>query len=169
MKSYIATAVFFNLAAITCAYKTIYSGTGFGTYYYDVNQPQSCGTDFALQNGGNVMCSNSALPLTAINSNYLVAMNNSQLAENPDIYCGKAVKVSANGVLLDLPLFIGDGCERCGKGSSSNIEWNWQGAPGLDFSCSVLNMLQADAYNAGHINITWEITDEVLFNFITGW
>ena len=113
----------------------IYSGTGFGTYYYNIGQTNACGSDFAAQNEGFVECSPlAALSLNQINSEYLVAMNHSQLVGNMAKYCGKRVIVSVNGVPSSLPLFIGDGCKHCSTGSSSI--WDPNGAPGLDFSYS---------------------------------
>lgn len=50
------------------AQSTIYSGTGFGTYYYGVEQVEACGTDFQYQNEGDVECSYfTALTLDQIN------------------------------------------------------------------------------------------------------
>jgi hypothetical protein len=150
------------------AQNTIYSGAGFGTYYYDVEQVQACGTDFSNQNLGAVECSlSTAVSLDDLNSNYVVAMNHSQLVTDMALYCGKRVIVSVNGVPSDLPLFIGDGCERCGTGSSSSTTWNANGAPGLDFSYSVLSELSSEACDAGHIDISWEIVDETLHTFDT--
>lgn len=150
------------------AQDTIYSGTGFGTYYYDIEQVEACGADFEFQNEGYVECSQmTALSLDAIDSNYVVAMNQTQLVGDMALYCGKQVIVSVNGVPSTLPLFIGDGCERCGTGSSSSGIWDPTGAPGLDFSYSVLSELSADACNAGHISITWEIVDVTLYDFDT--
>ena len=149
------------------AQSTIFSGSGFGTYYYDMQDIQACGTDFEYQNMGVVECSPQAgLTLDDINSNYIVAMNNTQLSGDMAKYCGKRVNVSVNGVASDLPLFIGDGCQRCGTGSSSNTEWDSTGAPGLDFSYSVLNELSGGAAcNDGHVSITYEIVDDTLYNF----
>ncbi|OBT88433.1 hypothetical protein VE02_03293 [Pseudogymnoascus sp. 03VT05] len=114
------------------------------------------------------MCSHIAsLPLTEINSNYVVAMNNTLLGGDMAKYCGKKVVVSVNGVASDLPLFIGDGCERCGTGPSTSTTWEANGAPGLDFSYSVLNDLSGNACADGHIDISWEIVDETLYNFDT--
>ncbi|KUL81544.1 hypothetical protein ZTR_10060 [Talaromyces verruculosus] len=146
---------------------TIYSGSGFGTYYYDVQQIDACGTSFEYQNMGGVHCSlQTTLSLTQINSNYLVAMNNTQLSADMSRYCGKKVIVSVNGQPSDLPLFIGDGCERCGTGSATATSWDAAGAPGLDFSYEVLNELSGGAACAdGHIDISWEIVDETLYNF----
>ena len=161
-----AAGLLFGLRAN--AQSTIYSGTGFGTYYYDVVEVEACGTDFSAQNQGPVECSfSTALSLDQINSNYIVAMNHSQLVGDMALYCGKKVVVSVNGVASDLPLFIGDGCARCGTGSSSSDVWNADGAPGLDFSYSVLSELSSSACTDGHISITWEIVDETLYNFDT--
>jgi len=108
-----------------------------------------------------------ALSLDQVNSNYVVAMNHTQLVGDMAKYCGKRVIVSVNGVPSSLPLFIGDGCARCAGGSYSSDSWNPVGAPGLDFSYTVLNELSSNACNDGHIDITWEIVDETLFTFDT--
>ncbi|EEA23312.1 hypothetical protein TMatcc_002170 [Talaromyces marneffei ATCC 18224] len=149
--------------------QTIFSGAGFGTYYFDVDQVDACGTSFKYQNMGPVMCNHdTALTLNDINSNYIVAMNNTQLRSNLGLYCGKKVVVSFNGVPSNIPLFIGDGCERCGLGSPDASTWNSQGAPGLDFSLSVLDEISGGVACAdGHADITWEILDETLYNFDT--
>ncbi|OKL64362.1 hypothetical protein UA08_01089 [Talaromyces atroroseus] len=151
---------------------TIYSGTGFGTYYYDMKQVDVCGTSFASQNTGPVRCQTSDLSLDALNSNYVVAMNNTQLGEQLALYCGKKVAItSVNGqsVSMDLPLFIGDGCLRCSEGSAADYQtWDSNGAPGLDFSYSILDQLSGgNACQHGHFSITWEIVDEQLYDFDT--
>jgi hypothetical protein len=144
----------------------IYSGTGFGTYYYDIGQNNVCGTEFASQNEGFVECSPlAALSLNQINSEYLVAMNHSQLIGSMTKYCGKRVIVSVNGVSSSLPFFIGDGCQRCSTGSSTI--WDPNGAPGLDFSYSALGNLSSNACIDGHISISWKIMDETLYDFHT--
>ena len=147
----------------------IYSGMGFGTYYYDVKQVDACATSFEQQNMGNVECNFwTALSLNDINSNYLVAMNSTQLSLDPASYCGKRVIVFINGQPSDLPLFIGDGCQRCSAGSASNNIWSPQAAPGLDFSFSALSYLSnGSACDSGHISISWEIADETLYAFDT--
>ncbi|GMG10247.1 hypothetical protein BDV35DRAFT_398725 [Aspergillus flavus] len=147
----------------TGAQNVIFSGAGFGTYYYDIKQVNVCGTSFTFQNAGPIQCSwAKALSLTDLNSNYVVAMNRTQLAEDLTAFCGKRVIVSVNGEPSDLPLFIGDGCERCSYGSGSNAVWDPHGAPGLDFSLSALSELSASAWDKGHVPITWEIVDEVI-------
>jgi hypothetical protein len=155
------------LLAGSASASTVFSGEGFGTYYYDMDQVKACGTDFEYQNMGVVRCSPQAgQTLDSINSNYIVAMNNTQLGEDMDKYCGKKVVVTVNGQASDLPLFIGDGCQRCGTGSPDATTWEANGAPGLDFSYSVLNELSGGgACDDGHVSISWEITDETIHQF----
>ncbi|KAK8926931.1 hypothetical protein VCV18_003397 [Metarhizium anisopliae] len=154
-------------ATTVSAAALISSGRGYGTYYYDVEQLQACNSDFHKDNQGPVMCSyHDYLPLTAVSSNYLVAMNNTQLRGHLDQYCGKRVVVTVNGVRSPLPFFIGDGCERCGIGHPDG-GWNSEGAPGLDFSYTGLSELGPQACAAGHIDLSWEIMDENLYHFKT--
>ncbi|KAM0744664.1 hypothetical protein ACQRIT_000048 [Beauveria bassiana] len=154
------------LAAAASAKHVILHGKGFGTYYYDVQQPQTCGTDLSLQNQGSVMCNfNSALSLNDINTNNLVAMSNLPLKTQAGRaqYCGKRVIVTVNGVVSDTPFFIGDGCERCAHGSDST--WDPNGAAGLDFSYTALDALSPSACQNGHIDISFDIVNETLYHF----
>jgi hypothetical protein len=168
MKAQIIAAAGLLFSSRAYAQQSLNEGSGFGTYYFDVEKIETCGTNFAAQNQGGVMCSHiTSLPLTEINSNYVVAMNNTLLRGDMAKYCGKKVVVSVNGVASSLPLFIGDGCERCGTGPSTSDTWESTGAPGLDFSYSVLNELSGSACADGHIDISWEIVDETLYNFDT--
>jgi hypothetical protein len=167
MMNQILAAAGLFLAVNASSQQTISKGSGFGTYYYDMKDIKACGTDFEYQNMGVVRCSPQAgKTLDDINSNYIVAMNNTQLGADMDKYCGKKVVVSVNGKESDLPLFIGDGCERCATGPSDAKTWDSTGAPGLDFSYSVLNELTGGkACDDGHAAITWEIVDETLHKF----
>ncbi|CRG92936.1 hypothetical protein PISL3812_10024 [Talaromyces islandicus] len=162
-----AAGLFFALGP--SADSSIVSGEGFGTYYYDIEQVDACGTSFEYHNQGGVMCSPQTLQtLDQLHTNYIVAMNNSQLGYDLSQYCGKKVIVTVNGKQSDIPLFIGDGCQRCGTGSSASDVWNAQGAPGLDFSYSVLDELTGgSACSSGHAAISWEILDETVHDFST--
>jgi hypothetical protein len=155
-----------GLLATAAKADSIFSGTGFGTYYYDIDSPSACSTDFSVANTGQVECSlTQVYTLEDVNSEYLVAMNHSQLISDMGSYCGKKVVVTVNGVQSDLPLFIGDGCERCSQGTPDQGTWQPDGSPGLDFSFSVLDQLSSQACDAGHIDISWEIVDETLYTF----
>ena len=143
----------------------IATGRGFGTYYYDVQQTQACGANFAFQNMGNVHCSLwPALSLAEMDTNYAVAMNNTELSANLKRYCGKRVIVTVNGQESTLPLFIGDGCQRCSRGAETGT-WDPNGTPGLDFSYSVLDKLSSAACSSGRVEIEWEILDDVIYDF----
>lgn len=145
----------------------IYAGLGWGTYYYDVENTDVCGTNFDGINGGDVTCGwYTATTLNQVNSDYLVAMNVTQLEDDLTLYCGMQVDVWVNGQKSNLPFFIGDGCERCSQGSSTQSEWNSNGAPGLDFSYTALNELTGgNACNDGYVEIAWEIVNNKLYSF----
>ncbi|RJE23911.1 hypothetical protein PHISCL_03727 [Aspergillus sclerotialis] len=152
-QSTIAAGLLFALG--TTASSVISKGEGVGTYYYDTKQVDACGTSFKFQNMGGVMCSSQTLlSLDKMDTEYVVAMSNADLGADPSKYCGKKVVVTVDGKKSDMPLFIGDGCERC------------NGEPGLDFSYSVLNKLTGgDACNNGKTQISWEILDDTIYNF----
>lgn len=83
MRRQITAAASILYIPLVLALKTIYYGTGFGTYYYDITQVEACGSDFASQNTGAVECSfPTPLWLDQINSEYIVAKNHSQLIED---------------------------------------------------------------------------------------
>lgn len=164
--------IIIHLSLMICAYSAsiIDRGVGFGTYYYDVEQRQACGSNFTMANTGVVECNIGALSLDDIDSNYVVAMNHTMLSNDLAKYCGRRVTVIADDGVQSCEtrwLFIGDGCERCGIGSSVSKEWNPVGAPGLDFSYSVLSELSQNACKDGHIEISWEITDDIVYRFDT--
>lgn len=158
-----------HLIIITYAYaiSVINRGVGFGTYYYDIEQKQTCGNNFTMQNQGFVECNKGPLRLDDIDSNYVVAMNHTMLSNNLAKYCGRRVTVIFNGIQFCKTLFIGDDCERWGTGSSVSKEWNPVGAPGLDFSYSVLNELSQGACSHRHVEIRWEIADGIIHRFDT--
>lgn len=167
MRSKPTTVISMVITVCNAARSIIDRGEGFGTYYYDIEQVDSCGTTFQYQNKGGLRCSpTTLLSLDQIHTNHVVAMNNTQLGMDLSLYCGKRVVVFVNGKQSDLQLLIGDGCERCGVGSSSSNIWDAEGAPGLDFSYTVLDKLSnGDACNTCHLVISWEILDERLYEF----
>ncbi|KAL6789565.1 hypothetical protein GGI42DRAFT_365766 [Trichoderma sp. SZMC 28013] len=154
--------------ASTFAQAVLNSESGFGTLYYDVEDVYGCQNNFSIQNEGPVQCNFfTSLSLDQMNTNYVVAMNRTLLADDLAKYCGKKVIVTSNGVQSNLPLFIGDGCARCAGGPSTNTVWNPNGAPGLDFSYTVAQELNSNACFFGHFDITWGIVDETLYSFDT--
>ena len=55
MKAQIIAAAGMLLTLRTHGQNVIFSGTGFGTYYYDLQQVDACGTSFAAQNTGHAV------------------------------------------------------------------------------------------------------------------
>lgn len=161
----VAASLLFALGAHSAT--VISEGSGWGTYYYDVTDTDVCGSNFASIDSGDVTCGwYSAITLDQVDSDYLVAMNVTQLEDNLTTYCGMQVIVSVDGVASDLPFFIGDGCERCSQGSVDQTTWNVDGSPGLDFSYTALNtLLDGAACDDGYHAITWEIVDTKLYSF----
>ncbi|GAM40116.1 hypothetical protein TCE0_034r12214 [Talaromyces pinophilus] len=157
MKAQTTLASLASLALTIGVYSksVIYEGSGWGTYYYDVEDTDVCGSNFAEINGGDVTCGwITAATLNQVNSNYLVAMNVTQLEDDLTQYCGMEVIVYINGVEPNLPFFIGDGCKRCSEGSPTQTTWNQYGAPASGNAC-----------NDGYMEISWEIVDNKLYNF----
>ena len=71
------------LATAAHSSSAIFEGEGFGTYYYNLDPLDVSGNDFSSMDSGQVECSlTQAWSLDQIGSNYLVAMNHTQLAEN---------------------------------------------------------------------------------------
>lgn len=143
------------------AQSVVYRNEEFGTYYYSIEQVDACGTTFKDPNSGGVMCSSATiLSLDQMNTNPYVDMNNTQPREIPRLCSGKKVIDSINGQQFDIAAFIGDGCQRCGVGSSSSPIWDTEGAPGLDFSYTILSKLsEGSACSDGHVAISWKFLD----------
>jgi hypothetical protein len=162
----LASWLSFIFIAMVASQEVITRGAGYGTYYYDVLDVARCGSDFTEANQGPVECSpNRYWTLNDVHSNYLVAMNHTQLAGDLGRYCGKKVMVAVNGIDSGLPLFIGDGCVRCAMDLSPSSAWNADGSPGLDLSYGVAETLASSVCDTGHIEISWEIVDELVYQF----
>lgn len=159
-------AVMLLLASLALTQDVIYSGAGFGTYYYDVVETEACRNSFQNMDNGLVECSlEQPWTLNDIGSNYVVAMNDTLLKENMGRYCGKRAIVFMNGVPSRLPFFVGDGCHRCGTRPADRDTWNPDGAPGLDFSFSALRGLSSEICENGHVDISWKVINEQIYDF----
>ncbi|EED22718.1 hypothetical protein TSTA_062060 [Talaromyces stipitatus ATCC 10500] len=157
-------AIFILLAINLCqSHQLISSGEGFATYYYDIKQPDACHISLSNMNSIPMQCGPSA---DDVNSNYIVAINLTQLNLDMTFYCGKQVIIPINDKISTLLLFVGDGCKRSGGGSPSSDTWNSEAASRLDLSYSVLDELaDGAACGKGYIRITWEIRDVLLYDF----
>ena len=166
-KRFIAIFLLSTVGAV--AQSVIYNGQGFATEYYNLDNPHVCNYSYDSMNEGYVSCSPmKALSLNEINSSYVVAMNNTLLHTDLSLYCGKKVVVSVNGKPSSLPFFVGDGCGRCSLGPSTSQTWDPQAAPGIDLSHDALQALSGNACQAGHVEISWEVLDEQVYQFNIG-
>lgn len=80
-----ATAAIFSLGV-----QATFSGTGFGTFYYDINanDGDACGDDLASFDNRDVTCGwRIARTADEVDSDYMVAMNVTQLEAGLSTYC----------------------------------------------------------------------------------
>lgn len=157
--------LFYLILELSCAQKIIAEGKGYGTMYYDVVSPKVQHYDWSVANSGALQCSFSTkISLDDVHSNYIIAINATELRQNRNKYCGKRVIVDVGGVTSDKQFFIGDGCKHCALDTKSG-KYNPHGAPGLNFSYLALMELSCDAYAKGNIEIGWKIVDEEVHSF----
>lgn len=147
----------------------MYSGSGAGTYYYDVHT--SCPQDGGgyAENQGYPACTSytpgpNQQTMQQIGSNNIVAIG--QLAYNaPESvrqqFCGKKVSVFYNGQQVAAPdggdFFVWDGCQACADTNEGR----------LDFSVSGLRDVNPNACNLGVVpGITWQIEDVQIKQFV---
>jgi hypothetical protein len=136
------------------------SGSGSGTYYYDIDGKSCFGEVFGYENG-YTSCESytpgkNQKTLQERDSNYIVAIDVAKL-NNPKgrkKYCGKRLNVKHNGVLVNKTFVVWDGCGSC---KSKKI----------DFSLSALKAINKDACFLGVVpGLTWEITNEQVMKFV---
>jgi hypothetical protein len=141
----------------------IYSGSGQGTYYYDIKTP--CPQDpagYAETNGDPLCTSNNPAfwkTIRQYGTNNIIAMDSSLIGSNRAKYCGKQVVVKRNGVCVAAPdggdFFIWDGCDAC------------VGGVRLDFSVSGARAVDSNACIKGVIpGVSWEVTDKQVVAFV---
>nr|AAC13727.1 chitinase [Volvox carteri f. nagariensis] len=145
--------------------KVLYSGSGSGTYYYDLRTtcPQNPG-GFPENNGYPYCASyNPSAPtyktLAQLNTNNVIAIDRNVLSANRARLCGKKVLVFKNGVPVTAPnggsFFVWDGCEACVGGGR------------IDFSLSGLQRAASNACSLGVVpGISWQVVDEVVQQFV---
>lgn len=148
--------ILFHIGLVT-AQTVLAEGNGNGTFYYDVTQDRINTWDLTSMNHNGVLRCGDRVAITPVqlHSNYLVAMNETELNGNLKKYCGKRVIVTYNGKKSNIPFFIGDGCAACAR------------EPLLDFSFSGLAELstRSEVWEKGRINIGWQIVNEDIYQF----
>jgi hypothetical protein len=86
MKATVISAAAAALFGITA--QATSSGTGFGTYYYDLVNSDPCGISVEALNTGDALCGwYTAKTIEQVGSEYLVAMNDTLLKSDLTAYC----------------------------------------------------------------------------------
>ncbi|EFJ41579.1 chitinase, lysozyme [Volvox carteri f. nagariensis] len=145
--------------------KVLYSGSGSGTYYYDLRTtcPQNPGG--FPENNGYPYCASydpsapTYKTLAQLGSNNVIAIDRNVLSANRAGLCGKKILVFKDGVPVTAPdggsFFVWDGCEACVGGGR------------IDFSLSGLQRAASDACSLGVVpGISWQVVDEVVQQFV---
>lgn len=137
------------------------TGSGGGTYYYDVTGATCNGDAPYRENQGYPKCASydlaSARTVQQFGTNNAVAIDNTLLvgADGREKYCGKQIRVFKDGVeVAGCPFFVWDGCEAC------------LGGVRIDFSVSALRSIQENACTVGVVpGISWEVTETQVVPF----
>lgn len=143
--------------------KSLYSGSGDGTYYYDVTG-RFCSQDAEpyAENEGYPTCTSFDKKfwktLQEYNTNNIVAIDRTLLSteEGREKYCGKEIKVYKDGKQMKGPFVVFDGCEAC------------EGGGRIDFSLSALDDINdGEACDDGVVpDISWDVVDNQLIEFV---
>lgn len=144
--------------------RSLYTGSGDGTYYYDVSG-KFCPQDDEpyAENEGYPTCTsfdkNKWKNLQDYDTNNIVAIDRQLLADEAGRkkYCGKEIKVYKDGELVKGgPFVVFDGCEAC------------EGGVRIDFSLSALDKIDnGNACENGVVpGISWDVVDNQIINFV---
>jgi hypothetical protein len=138
----------------------LYTGSGSGTFYYDVTG-KTCGGPPYAENNGYPACAsyNPAYwkTLQQYGTNNIVAIDNNVLQANRAGLCGKQIHVYKNGKeVAGGPFVVFDGCQACIGGGR------------IDFSLSALNSIDnGNACNDGVVpGISWSVTNNQIIPFV---
>jgi hypothetical protein len=140
---------------------SLYSGSGSGTFYYDVTGRSCSGPSYA-ENQGYPTCTSfdpaKWKKLSEYGTNKIVAIDNTLLqGQGRANLCGKQIQVFKDGVEVPGgPFVVFDGCEACIGGSR------------IDFSLSALDQIDnGNACRDGLVpGISWKVTNNQIIPFI---
>ncbi|KAJ3069543.1 hypothetical protein HDU98_007383, partial [Podochytrium sp. JEL0797] len=141
----------------TSSANVLISGSGSGTYYYDVNNAVCPGAPLYPENQGYTSCEPSTgyQTLASRNTNFIVALAVDQMNGNKANLCGKRVVVKHNGQVVPGTFVVWDSCAACTGGVK------------LDFSLSALQQISSDACFLGVVpGVSWEVTDEQVIPYV---
>ncbi|GFR40019.1 hypothetical protein Agub_g554 [Astrephomene gubernaculifera] len=142
----------------------LYSGSGSGTYYFDIKTTCPSEPRGYPETDGYPSCASwtpgpNQQTLRQVNTNNVVAIDNNVLSANRAKLCGKKVLVYRNGVQVKAPdggdFFVWDGCAACIGGGR------------IDFSVSGLKSVSADGCNQGVVpGVSWQVVDVQVRQFV---
>ncbi|KAJ3139378.1 hypothetical protein HK100_011715 [Physocladia obscura] len=146
------------ITSATSSSNILISGSGDGTYYYDVTGLTCDGQAEYPENNGYTSCEPSAPPYETLlerDNNYIVALAVDQMNGNKEKLCGKRVIISYNGQVVEGNFVVWDSCVACAGGVR------------LDFSLSALETIDSQACTLGVVpGINWEVTDEQVIPYV---
>jgi hypothetical protein len=135
------------------------SGSGTGTYYYDIARSNCGGGSFAETNGYPKCTSNTSYKtLAQYGTNNIVAIDNNLLNApgGRERYCGKQIRVYRNGAeVAGGPFVVMDGCAGCGSTT-------------IDFSLTAADSISGGrACQDGRIGgLSWSVTTNQIIPFV---
>lgn len=141
----------------------MYSGSGSGTFYYDVTGLTCPGTPYYAENDGYPTCTSWDpsfwKTVQQYGTNNMVAIDNTLLSTQAgrSRYCGKQIKVYKSGAEVSGgPFFVFDGCQACVGGGK------------IDFSLSALDSINdGNACRDGVVpGISWDVIDNQIIPFV---
>lgn len=140
---------------------TLLSGSGSGTYYYDITNRMCPGIDTSSLNNAYPKCTSNDpafyKTLGQYGNNNIIAIDNNLLSApgGRERYCGKQVRVYRNGAEVPGPFVIMDGCPTCGSTK-------------LDFSLTALDRISGgNACQGGNIGgLSWTVTSNQIIPFV---
>ncbi|KAJ3076634.1 hypothetical protein HDU98_001643 [Podochytrium sp. JEL0797] len=141
----------------TSSANILISGSGSGTYYYDIYNQVCPGFTHYAENQGITACEPSTgyQTLAQRNNNNIVAIAVDQLSANKAGLCGKRVVVKYNGEEVEGTFVVWDACVACTGGVK------------IDFSLGALEKIEPAACHMGVVpGMSWEVTDEQVIPYV---
>ncbi|KAJ3063028.1 hypothetical protein HDU98_001107 [Podochytrium sp. JEL0797] len=141
----------------TSSANILISGSGSGTYYYDIYNQVCPGFTHYAENQGITACEPSVgyQTLAQRNNNNIVAIAVDQLSANKAGLCGKRVVVKYNGEEVEGNFVVWDACVACTGGVK------------IDFSLGALQKIEPNACHMGVVpGMSWEVTDEQVIPYV---
>ncbi|KAJ3093362.1 hypothetical protein HK100_006650 [Physocladia obscura] len=133
------------------------TGSGSGTYYYDVTGRTCNGDPPYAEDNGYAFCEPDSgyETLAQRDDNYIVALALDEMEANKAGLCGKQVIVSYNGNVVPGNFVVWDACQAC------------TGGVRLDFSVTALLSINSNACELGVVpGVSWEVTTTQVIPYV---